>query len=35
LGLLELGMPFDFREGSTIIGTGVILEILNPILQKR
>ena len=34
-GLLELGMPFDFREGSTIMGTGVILEILNPILKKR
>jgi translation elongation factor EF-Tu-like GTPase len=28
------GLEFDFREGARIIGTGKILEILNPILDK-
>ena len=32
-GKLEEGMCFDFREGATIIGTGKILQILNPVLK--
>jgi translation elongation factor EF-Tu-like GTPase len=31
---LEVGLRFDFMEGSRIIGTGVITGILNPVLQK-
>ena len=31
---LEEGMAFDFREGSTIIGTGRIIQILNDKLKK-
>lgn len=31
---LEEGLEFDFREGKTIIGTGIIVEILNPVLKK-
>lgn len=32
---LEIGLAFDFREGSRIIGTGIITEILNPFLLKK
>ncbi|SHN09612.1 hypothetical protein [Mucilaginibacter sp. OK098] len=28
-GMLNVGFDFDFREGSRIIGTGKILEVLN------
>lgn len=28
-------LEFDFREGSNIIGTGKILEIVNPILKAN
>lgn len=31
---LTVGMKFDFREGSTIIGTGEIIEIKNEKLKK-
>ena len=31
---LSVGMKFDFREGSKVIGTGEILEILNEDLEK-
>ena len=31
-GQLYLGLEFEFREGSRIIGTGIIKEIVNPIL---
>ncbi|MFD0765637.1 hypothetical protein ACFQZI_12305 [Mucilaginibacter lutimaris] len=34
-GLLEPGMHFEFGEGPHIIGTGIILEIINPILLKQ
>jgi translation elongation factor EF-Tu-like GTPase len=34
-GVLEEGMPFEFREASQIIGAGTILKILNPVLQKN
>ena len=33
-GKLIEGMPFEFKEGATIIGTGVIKTILNPILRQ-
>lgn len=32
---LEEGMEFEFREGSRVIGTGKILEILNEELRKK
>jgi translation elongation factor EF-Tu-like GTPase len=32
-GKLEKGMSFEFKEGTKVIGTGIILEILNPELQ--
>ena len=31
---LSEGMKFEFREGSRVIGTGIITSILNPNLQK-
>jgi translation elongation factor EF-Tu-like GTPase len=31
---LSEGMLFEFREGANVIGTGIILSILNPKLQK-
>lgn len=30
---LKKGMPFEFREGATIIGTGIITDILNLVLD--
>jgi len=30
---LAAGQEFDFREGARIIGTGKILEVVNPILK--
>jgi len=32
---LEVGMPFEFAEGSRIIGTGEIIEIVNENLRKE
>ncbi len=32
---LQEGMAFEFREGSRIIGTGVIVQILNEKLKKK
>ena len=32
---IEIGMEFDFREGATIIGTGIIIEILNETLEMK
>lgn len=34
-GKLTEGTPFEFREGRTVIGTGVIKKILNPDLVKK
>jgi len=34
-GKLYDGLAFDFLEGPLIIGTGVILRILNPSLRRR
>ena len=32
---LEIGLQFDFREGSRVIGTGIITKVLNPILLRK
>ncbi|MEO9869656.1 hypothetical protein [Ekhidna sp.] len=32
---LTVGTKFEFTEGATIIGTGKILELVNPELKKR
>ncbi len=32
---LQEGMAFEFREGSRIIGTGVIVQLLNEKLRKK
>jgi translation elongation factor EF-Tu-like GTPase len=32
---LTVGMPFEFREGAYVIGTGVIKEIINAELKKQ
>ena len=34
-GSVEVGTSFEFREGSRVIGNGVIIEIRNPLLIKR
>ncbi len=34
LNQLDEGQEFDFREGSVIIGTGEILEVVNEKLKK-
>ena len=31
---LEIGLEFDFREGSTIIGFGKVIEIKNKMLER-
>lgn len=33
-GRLFEDLEFDFREGPNIIGTGIIIEIINPILKN-
>jgi hypothetical protein len=33
-GQLYKNLVFDFREGPNIIGTGIIIEIINPILEN-
>ncbi|HSZ34975.1 MAG TPA: hypothetical protein VK772_16780 [Puia sp.] len=33
--LLSEGLEYEFREGDTIIGTGIIITILNSILNKN
>lgn len=35
LNALSIGLNFEFREGATIIGTGVILEILSKDLLEK
>lgn len=32
---LEIGMEFEFQEGERIIGTGIIIEILNETLEMK
>jgi translation elongation factor EF-Tu-like GTPase len=33
--LLSEGMEFEFREGAITVGTGTIITILNPVLNKN
>ena len=32
---LEMGMEFEIREGATIIGYGIIIDIMNKLLEKH